>query len=266
MARPLKQLDEISEKHKAPILCAGDVFHHWNSPPELINWAYEHLPMMFAIPGQHDLPHHDFHSIHKSAFQTMVEMGKILTSRKRLRRHGMDVHSFPFGFKVNHPGGARIECNQIALIHSYIWQEGNTYPGAPEEKHTKRYQEKLKGFDVAVFGDNHSGFSSFGDCRIFNCGTLIPRRIDEREYTPMVGLLREDGTIDVHHLDTSEDKWVEESEEIVKTGENEEEQQRMVESLKSLESSDIDFRSVLERSLGKVGEGAKQVILEELEK
>jgi hypothetical protein len=61
-----------------PILCAGDIFDKWNSPPELIRFALEHLPDgMICVPGQHDLPNHSFEEIHRSAYGVLREAGKI---------------------------------------------------------------------------------------------------------------------------------------------------------------------------------------------
>ena len=78
MARPLEELRGLQENYDCPILCAGDVFNHWNNcPPELINWAIKHLPKMYAIPGQHDLPQHRLDDVRKSAYWTMVEAGVI---------------------------------------------------------------------------------------------------------------------------------------------------------------------------------------------
>ena len=66
MARRLHQVDEIASYQQVPVLCAGDVFDRWNSPPELINFAIKNMPPMWAVPGQHDLPHHRLDEVHRS--------------------------------------------------------------------------------------------------------------------------------------------------------------------------------------------------------
>jgi hypothetical protein len=53
---------------------------------------------------------------------------------------------------------------------------------------------------LAGFLHRHSYF--------FNNGTFFRRKSDEVHYRPWVGLLRSDGTIDPHYLDTSKDKFV----------------------------------------------------------
>lgn len=70
MARTLDELAGIASHYYVPILCAGDVFDRWNSPPELINFAIKHLPPMHCIPGQHDLPNHSLEDIRRSAYST----------------------------------------------------------------------------------------------------------------------------------------------------------------------------------------------------
>ena len=55
MAHYLKKLKDIAKDHAVPIVCAGDVFDKWNSPPELINFALKHLPEMYAILPNHNL-------------------------------------------------------------------------------------------------------------------------------------------------------------------------------------------------------------------
>ena len=44
MKRPLDEIKELQKKnHDCPVFCAGDIFHKWDSPAELINWAIDNL-------------------------------------------------------------------------------------------------------------------------------------------------------------------------------------------------------------------------------
>ena len=54
MQRSLEQIRDLQKEFDCPVICAGDIFDKWNSPPELINFAYDNLPEIYAIPGQHD--------------------------------------------------------------------------------------------------------------------------------------------------------------------------------------------------------------------
>ena len=90
MARPLMELVDLQKQIGKesdgipPILCAGDVFDRWNSPPELINFALEYLPpQMYSIPGQHDLPNHNYNEIDRSAYWTLVAANKITNVERK---------------------------------------------------------------------------------------------------------------------------------------------------------------------------------------
>lgn len=218
MAEYLWQLRMLQKEHKdCPILCAGDIFDRWNSPPELINFAIKHLPVMHAIPGQHDLPLHSYDDIRKSAYWTLVEAGKVINLKPHVfypMTHGhYSVVGFPWGHELKGvkecEGSAATTGTMVALVHSYCWIEGKNFPGAPENKTAKEQMAKLKGFDVAVFGDNHKGFFvDMPDGRTaWNCGGFMRRKSDELDYTPSVGLLYPGKVTKRHLLDTSKDKF-----------------------------------------------------------
>jgi hypothetical protein len=199
-ARPLEQLKGLAA-NQCPILCAGDVFDRWNAPAELINWAYDHLPYMRAIPGQHDLPFHSYEDVDKSAFKTLSLLGVIKELVEWQTILGGTVQAFPWGAEIEPADGPP---PHIAVIHSYIWRKGCSYPGAPDESNIDGWAERLRGYDVAVFGDNHIPFSGrAGACRVVNCGTLQRRKADEHQ--PQVWLLHRDLTVEPVDIDISED-------------------------------------------------------------
>ena len=220
MKRPLGELRGLQLKYDCLILCAGDVFDKWNSPPELINFALEYLPdRMYCIPGQHDLPDHNVQEIKRSAYWTLVKAGRIQDIEADFIQHiedsdkgSISIAGFPFGNKLE-PYVTFNEKNKnkikIALIHEYRWIKGASYPGAPvTSKLSKAISQH--GYDVIVYGDNHKGFIfDAGDTVVFNCGTLMRRASDEIDYKPQAGLLLESGKVIPHFLDTSQDKYIE---------------------------------------------------------
>ena len=142
------------------------------------------------------------------------------------------------------------------------------YPGAPESGNVKHLRKRLRGFDLVVYGDNHMPFEVKGarGPTIFNCGCLIPRKIDERKHKPSVGLLYEDGCVTRHYLDVSKDRWVDtESKEAGEAGVGVLED--FLDGLSELDSDSFDFRDAVNRFLegNEVGEGAKRILLELLE-
>jgi hypothetical protein len=239
MERYLGEVTSLCKRHDVPLIVAGDVFHKWNSPAELINFAIKQLSgvLVYAVPGQHDLPFHRYEDVKRSAYWTLVESEAVQNLKPDMVTYvpqmSLALFPFPWGHPVKSlPKMLTKGFVHLAVIHSYIWdQESNSYKGASEEKKAHHYRDKLKGYDAAVFGDNHRGFQFHfkyakfrpidGDrsvhsgshfCHVMNCGTFIRRRSDEINYKPRVGILHRDGTIEAHHLNTSEDRFLDDKE------------------------------------------------------
>lgn len=257
--------------HPVPVICAGDIFDRWNAPAELINFALAYLPRMYAVPGQHDLPHHSYEDIRKSAYWTLVEAGKIVDLKpgEPLSIGPLRLWGFPWGTPVvpcDKPHDVALE---VAVIHAYVWVRNCGYFGAPEEKLVSGYKKSLRGYNVAVFGDNHQGFRvnpTIGQ-EILNCGGFMRRKSDERDYRPRVGLLHLNGHITRHFLDVSKDKFLGEDEVPRLLGNNGIESAALIEELSALGDAAIDFadtvRGLLERKT--VPPAVKRIVLAALE-
>jgi len=267
MARQLSELSRLQIETKVPIVCAGDIFDRWNSPAELINFAIKYLPKMYSVPGQHDLPHHSYKDIRKSAYWTLVEAGKLIHFDKTMDVEGIHpirLHEFPFGFDVRSIGKSHDLVKEIAIIHAYIWtKSGDTstgHVGADENKRAKEWMKKLMGFDFAVFGDNHIPFISKGNTTIVNCGGFYRRRSDEITHKPSVVKLYSDGTAERHYLDTKLDKFLDASKitEILCDTDIE----GFLDELNSLADASIDFRSAMEQSIErmKIADSVKKIL------
>ena len=207
MVRPLREVKALAETHHAPVLCAGDVFDHWRSEPELINFALNELPEMWAIPGQHDLPQHSMELIHRSAFQTLVQAGVIHIPDPAGTEISDDVvvYPFPWGVPLTFPHrNSSVGKLDVALLHEYVWTPGTEFGGgaAPKSGEVSSLMIRAKGFDVVVSGDNHIPFDVVeAGTLIWNCGGFMRRKITEVNATPRVGLLHADGTVTPHYLD-----------------------------------------------------------------
>lgn len=256
MERPIAQLHRLCAEHGVPLVIAGDIYDRWNAPAELINFAIDVFGVftygVFAIPGQHDLPNHRMEEIHRSAFATLIRSGKVqmLKPGHESRIGILSMRGFPWNVPVR-PVAAHAGAVQLAVVHEYIWKEGCSYPGADEGKHYKHSKEVLKGYDAAVYGDNHKGFL-IGS--LLNGGTLLRRKADEIEYKPHVGILMDDGTIVEHFLDTSEDRFLEEH--LLATARSEEQDtdvSTFLNQLKELAADPLDFREAVVRTLDNKG-------------
>ncbi len=211
----LEQLRALQLKHCCAIAYCGDLFDGgWQPhqcPPALINFALEHLPQGYAVPGNHDLPNHRLDEIKRSAFWTLVRAGKLfyLEPDRPLEISGFQpirLHGFPLGHKVRPLASPNDFFLEVAVVHDYIWTRNTGYHDAPEEHRYKAFRSKVGGYDLAAFGDNHIPFEINN---VVNVGSFMRRKADERDHHPSVGLVRTDGEVHRHHLDTSQDKFLE---------------------------------------------------------
>ena len=257
MARPLHEINELQEKYKCPVLCAGDIFDKWNSPAELINFALKNLPdEIYAVPGQHDIPNHNIQEIARSAFASLT-----LTERINWTTHvgikNLYVNSFPYGRVINPVQNYRKADLNVALVHDYVWMRGHSYPNAPKEKQIPRVikknnknmiDRKYYGYDMVVYGDNHAGFTTtIGKTTIWNCGALMRRDKDQIDYKPRVGLLYSDGHVEPYYLDVSKDKHLT-ADEMKDAKEFEEiDMEKFAVELRKLGTSSLDFAEAMKR-------------------
>lgn len=274
-ARYLEQVEKIRAEHDAVCLIAGDLFHSWREPSECVNFAMKHLPKnCYAIPGQHDLPYHRYENIKQTPYWTLVQAGvieNIPVDEWRLIRSNIRVHAFPWGFPITPPAepddGIAI---QVALVHKYIWRDAtNCYHGASVDSSVDSLATRgdFKGYHALFFGDNHSGFIAGGGAKgptIFNCGTLIRRRSDEYAYTPRVGLLKSDGSIEAHFLDVNDDKFIPAADNtsLYTSMRQHTGMKEFIEGLERLENSGINFVDTIKREMIKQKlSGAEQAII-----
>jgi DNA repair exonuclease SbcCD nuclease subunit len=254
MRRPIAEVRKLTIQHACPLVIAGDIFDRWNSPAELINFAIEEFGKgfenIYAIPGQHDLPGHNYEERYRSAYHSLELAGVIhnLTAPRLIGGAFVCAHPFPWGFPV-HPCEPVGDLIHLAVVHAYVHQSGHSYPGADLKKTATVVLRSLEGYDAAVFGDNHSGFQRG---ILLNSGGFMRRKIDEIKYEPSVGLLYEDGSIERHFLDVSEDKFIEES-RFLTIKEDECDFSEYIEELKEMGVSSLDFREELTRRMDKSG-------------
>jgi DNA repair exonuclease SbcCD nuclease subunit len=273
MQRVLDELRDLQETHGGcPIVMAGDVFHYWNEPAELINFALKYLPdNVYAVPGQHDLPHHNLKDIEKSAYGTLVRTRK--TSNLEvgvpcyLPNSNLVLYGFPWGSKITRAPLTvhRDTILHVAVVHSYVWAAHCSYPGSRDNQHFPCYQNAMKGFDTIAFGDNHKGFIAENKKpTILNCGSMIRRTADEREYKPRVWLLYSSGKIEPYSLDISKDKVL----DLKSIKQSVQSYAPILEALNGLDSHIVpDFLELLRRAVTnhKVPKGVVRVVTEVIE-
>lgn len=267
-----RYLDQVKEVHSQacwnsqvpiPIIVAGDIFDKPNQPVELINWTIDHFPHCYAIPGQHDLPAHRLEDIKRSAYWTLVKAGVVthLTPLQSVEVGHVRLHGFPWGTKIRPLSRPHSLLIEIAVLHRYTWVRGASYPEAKKEDRAIYLQEELKGFDIAIIGDNHHPFDVPGDdlCSIVNCGTFMRRKQDERKHKPSVVLIHQDGTTSRKYLDVDNDVFADAKD--VNTAKKDKNASDLTSYLlQELGGNAIDFAETLRRWCKDKDEKVKEIV------
>ncbi len=264
-AHYLAQVKKIAEG--LPILCAGDIFDRWNAPPELINFALEHLPDgMICVPGNHDLPLHQIDQIHRSGYGVLKRVGKIKDIAGELEiQDKFTIQGFGSGQELFPTEEDPEVFPSIALVHQYCWVEDKKYPDAPEESNISSFRKSLKGYDIAIWGDNHKSFTAeVGKCQVLNVGSFIRRKSDEMDYQPSIGIIFDDGTVKRKKLDTSIDVFHDAPETRKEVPLN---MREFIAGLESLGEHGLNFREAVENHLRteEIDKETKEIILRALE-
>ncbi len=208
--RPLEEIRNLRLVYDCPVVWAGDIFHKWNPPNELVNFALEWVDG-YGVPGQHDLPHHNAEDMYKSAFWTLCMAGRItyLPPGKLCQwRPEWYMRGFQWGTPLQPFGPRPPQTKLLAVVHRFCWIPEKGYPEAAATDLAAAHGKALEGYSTAVFGDNHKGFlTTFGKgtANMLNCGSVMRTTSAQENYAPHVGLLYESGRITQHFLDTSKD-------------------------------------------------------------
>lgn len=274
MERQLAQLGELRRGLHGPagpgsaaLVYCGDIFDRYNPPPELVNWAIKHLPRGLAVPGQHDLPHHRYEDVRKSAYWTLVEAGVLtdLAPGAPQGRGTLRLWGFPWGAEVQPPPRDGFFGTEVAVVHAYCCTARASYPGAPDSAYAAEWRRKLRGYHFAFFGDNHKAFtSSKGDPTVANCGTFLRRKADEADEQPGAWVLHQDGALKRHQFDCKEDVLEGKDKGPLLQMKDKANFEVFLHGLQSLEHAAPDFRAALIRHMDErgVSDGVRRVVLQ----
>jgi DNA repair exonuclease SbcCD nuclease subunit len=179
--RKMDFISDLQKKYNCPVICAGDLFHHWKPSPYLITETIKHIPNNFwTIYGQHDLPQHNLDLAYKSGINTLIEAGKI--HAMEATHFGQIPSEIPKKITI---GGLN---NPILVWHTFNYQGKAPWPGciAPTgRKLLKKYPE----YDLIITGDNHKTFVEEYQGRILvNPGSLMRSNADQINHKPCVFL------------------------------------------------------------------------------
>ncbi len=281
MKRTLGQVEDIAQG--VPVFIAGDLFHRWNSPPELINFAMKYLPPnCWAIPGQHDLPNHNHEEIKRSAYWSLVAGSKLnhLGSSSGFTDpsdNGYDfdllVHPYPWQAPLTDIPKKKPQNFDVALCHRYCYTN-NSNPAKMTNANFKPSHicKVFPNMDLAVFGDNHMPFFDQGlkAPNVLNCGGLFRRNSNEVVHKPSVWVLDTDKEITRRKLDCSDDKFLDPDDvvEAIKAGLTSKDMEEWMSELQEMnDKSVIDFSEIVQHALTRsdFGKDVCRIILKVLQ-
>lgn len=232
---------------------AGDITEHWNEPPELINFLIDHMPHVYAVPGNHDLPNHQIEDLHRSAFWTLVQAGKVTMLKEgwtSFPNWNLHVYGYPYGSSVMEKPERNPDGLRLAVVHANVWSsQDSAYPGVSQQEHIDHYHFLMKDrFDSVLFGDNHvrqmgAPNASYVNLHWCNPGPIFRRTTKEKNQTPAVAELFSDGHFEFREIPGNGDRWRDEPNTPEAT---EIDLRRLTELLTRLGDSGVDYLRALE--------------------
>ncbi len=271
----LKQLDDLRPDWDTPIFVAGDLFDRCDASPSVINFAIEHLPEVWAVAGNHDLPNHSWENVDHSAYGTLMRAGKVHNLGPGDEVAFGNGGRFPIllarGFRHGLPLEAcvakrRKDAIRLAVTHEYVCTRRTGHAGVRRSDLVSSKAAACRGWDVVLFGDNHQGFLVAGPPVVFNAGAVLR---DRSPTSPqVVGKLRADGTVQAHVLDVSADEFVDLKAVAKKLGVPEGKRAAFVAGLRKLGAAGLDFPGAVKRWMRKhepKNDQTERFVLEALE-
>ena len=206
----LKQIQDKAEELAVPVIYAGDVVDKpTKHSSALIQMLIKRIPSdSHIILGNHDIINHSLDSFPETTMGLLDCVFSINKCAHILAASGKTVFDdahitfFPFGTKYTKP---KHKGTNIAIIHEFIW-ETPPFPGAPEHGNIKELTKALKGYDLIIAGDNHSGFiTECNGIKILNCGCTMRRTILHEDYKPAFYVVNDDLSVETIYFDISKD-------------------------------------------------------------
>jgi DNA repair exonuclease SbcCD nuclease subunit len=271
-------LKALQEKHNAPVLLAGDLFHHWKPRPFLIGYALRVLARsVIGIPGQHDLPAHSLERIEESGIYVLAQSGAIellspdrdLTTVIRGYHYDSDVIGFPWGVELAGTKREKDVC-KIALVHHLVYQGKVPFPGAEKCGGTaKLIIKQMPGFNLIVTGDNHQTFvERVGNTVLVNPGSFMRTTAAQADHKPCV-FLWDEKTNEVEQVFLPIDKKAVSRDHIEKKEDKDERidafVSRLSEDCEMTLSYETNMRTFLANPKNKVSKPVQQLIWDSME-
>lgn len=209
----VKFIADLQTKYGCPVICAGDMYHHWKPSPYLLSETIKHLPDKFyTVYGNHDLPQHNLQLANKCGIAVLMNSGKLQVLD--------DCH---WNQEPNKPSivihKANKELVNVLVWHIMNYQGKAPWPGCTDPLAAKLLR-KYPSFSLIVTSDNHKTFTETYNGRLLvNPGSLTRQTASQANHRPSVFLYYagsntvkraelpfEEGVISREHLEGKEQR------------------------------------------------------------
>ncbi len=193
--KKLQFVKQLQEQYSCIVLDGGDLFDHWKAPPWLSALAYEHLPSMVTIPGNHDLPEHSLEKYDKSALHLLEETRHDIDvlhepNTPEAKFDQFHIYGYPNGLfelraQYQERKGQHGRRN-VLLMHEFVWSGLQPpFPNAPGYMAQSVLRRLFRHFDLIICGDNHTAFTeSYEKTILVNPGSMMRMTADTMDYKP----------------------------------------------------------------------------------
>ena len=238
-----KQLSFIAEeahKRNCGIAMAGDIYHKPSVPDIMKNIFFSIFEGLSVgiMPGQHDLPNHNYNEIERSSFGVLWNSGKF-----------QSMCTFGDYILYGEEEITTRKKSNILFLHDLIFENEKSIPPNVEAKLAQDVLDKYPDYDWILCGDNHHGFHYKNKGRhLIMSGCINRQAADYIDYEPCIWFIDTKENIvekilmpdDVNMVDTSHIKNKEEKEERVSA---------FVTSIKENKGVSLDFEENVRNSL-----------------
>ncbi len=175
-SRKIRFIKRLQAKHKCPILVAGDVLHTAKSSPYLEQYLLRTLPGFVAIPGQHDLIHHNIDNFEKGSIA-------VINTREDIVIATIKVGTIQTALITTDPP------RSVGLIHTFIRNPNDKQDKEIGGESAVAILKKYPTYDLIVSGDNHKDFAvSYNGRVLVNPGSVMRSTSAQKEHSPGVYL------------------------------------------------------------------------------
>lgn len=205
IAKKLMELTAYAKSHGIPTFVAGDTFDRsrdfmdmWTMRQFLLH----HAPCpqrIYAVPGQHDLFHHNPNDRATSLNAIIADDG-CLTDMPDV---GMDIGAgvaevYGAGWGQAIPIPENPEAFNVLVWHKTLWHRTPVYPGQTEGNVTVEAAHLSKvGYKMVFSGDNHKAFDvETGGVRFHNIGAFTRDDVTLKSQQPRFCVLFDDLSVE----------------------------------------------------------------------